>query len=118
MSHHERPAMKRLLLPGLAALAALFPYLPGQARADVKLPSVIGSHMVLQRDKPLPIWGWADPGEEVTVTLGSASADDKPARTASTRADDKGNWKVTLAAVKADGKAHRLTVRGKNKVVL
>jgi sialate O-acetylesterase len=66
--------------------------------------------MVLQRDKPLPIWGWADPGEEVTVTLGPA--------TASTRADDKGNWKVTLPAQKADGKAHHLTVAGKNKVDL
>ena len=38
-----------------------------QARANVKLPKVIDSHMVLQRDRPLPIWGWADPGEAVAV---------------------------------------------------
>ena len=38
-----------------------------QAQADVKLPHVIASHMVLQRDRPLPIWGWADPSEEITV---------------------------------------------------
>ncbi len=43
-----------------------------QAQADVKLPKVIGSHMVLQRDRPLPVWGWADPGEEVTVKLDEA----------------------------------------------
>ena len=81
-----------------------------QARADVTLPKAIASHMVLQRDRPLPIWGWADPGEEVTVKLDEA--------TATTKADDKGNWKVSLPAVKADGKAHRMTVVGKNKIEL
>src|SRR5947209_19560843 len=102
--------MKRPLLSGLIALACLATGLAPASRADVKLPSVIGSHMVLQRDKPLPIWGWADPGEEVTVTLGTTSA--------KARADDGGNWKLTLPARKADGKAHRLTVRGKDKVEL
>ena len=81
-----------------------------QARADVTLPKVIGSHMVLQRDRPLPIWGWADPGEEVTVKLDEA--------TATAKADAQGNWKVVLPAVKADGKAHRMTVSGKNKIEL
>ena len=81
-----------------------------QAQADVKLPKVIGSHMVLQRDRPLPIWGWADPGEEVTVKLDEA--------TATAKADAQGNWKVVLPAVKADGKAHRMTVSGKNKIEL
>ena len=81
-----------------------------QAQADVKLPKVIGSHMVLQRDRPLPIWGWADPGEEVTVKLDEA--------TATAKADAQGNWKVVLPAVKADGKAHRMTISGKNKIEL
>ncbi len=101
--------MKRLLLFGLS-LASLFFSLPDRARADVKLPSVLGSHMVLQRDKPLPIWGWADPGEAVTVKLGTASA--------SAKADAKGNWMVKLPAMKADGKAHKLTVTGKNTIEL
>ena len=81
-----------------------------QAQADVKLPKVIGDHMVLQRDRPLPIWGWADPGEEVTVKLDEA--------TAKTKADAQGNWKVVLPAMQADGKAHRMTVNGKNKIEL
>jgi sialate O-acetylesterase len=81
-----------------------------EVRADVKLPSVIGSHMVLQRDRPLPIWGWAEPGEEVTVTL--------DAQKASARADEKGRWKVTLKPVQADGKPHTMTIAGKNTVVL
>lgn len=83
---------------------------PSPAYADVKLPAVIDSHMVLQRDRPLPIWGWADPGEEVTVTL--------DAQKATAKADDKGRWKVTLAPVQADGKAHTMTIAGKNKIVL
>jgi len=102
--------MKRLLRSAIL-LACLLPSLAEQtARADVKLPAVLGSHMVLQRDKPLPIWGWADPGEDVTVNFAGKDA--------STKADAKGNWKVTLPAMKADGKAHKLTVSGKNKVEL
>ncbi len=89
----------------LAALSAV-----PQARADVKLPKVISSHMVLQRDRALPIWGWADPGEEVTVKLDEA--------TATATANARGNWKVVLPAVKTDGKAHCMTVSGKNKIEL
>jgi sialate O-acetylesterase len=81
-----------------------------EVRADVKLPNVFGSHMVLQRDRPLPVWGWADPGEEVAVKLDDA--------TATVKADAQGNWKVALPAVKADGKAHSMTVSGKNKLAL
>jgi sialate O-acetylesterase len=101
--------MKRLLLSSLLAVSWLLVDLH-DARADVKLPSVIGSHMVLQRDKLLPIWGWADPGEEVTVQLGENKV--------SAKADAKGSWKVTLPSMKADGKAHRLTVSGKNRIEL
>jgi sialate O-acetylesterase len=81
-----------------------------EIRADVSLPKVLSSHMVLQRERPLPIWGWADPGEEVTVRLDDA--------TATTKAGAKGDWKVVLPAMKADGKAHRMTISGKNKVAL
>ena len=39
------------------------------ARAEVRLPKVFGSHMVLQQEKPLVFWGWAEPGESVTVRI-------------------------------------------------
>jgi sialate O-acetylesterase len=81
-----------------------------QAKAEVKLPKVIDSHMVLQRDRPLPIWGWADPGENVTVKLDDASVQ--------TTADAQGNWNVVLPAMTADGKAHSMTISGKNKIEL
>ncbi len=77
--------------------------------ADVRLPHVIGSHMVLQCDKPLPIWGWADAGEEVTVTL----ADHK----ATAKADADGRWRVTLPAMQVGGPC-QMTVSGKNTLQL
>jgi len=66
--------------------------------------------MVLPCDKPVVIWGWADTDEAVTVTLGDASV--------STKADGSKKWKVTLPAMKADGKAHKVTVKGKNTIEL
>lgn len=101
--------MKRSLF-SLLCLVALGAVSVRNAQADVKLPSILGSHMVLQRDKPLPIWGHAGPGEEVTVQLNDKSA--------KTKADEKGAWKVELPAMNADGKSHKLIVTGKNKIEL
>jgi len=78
--------------------------------ADVKLSAVFNHHMVLQRQRPIVVWGWADPGEAVTVALDQ--------QTAQATADANGDWKVTLPAVEADGKPHRMTVSGRNKIEL
>lgn len=79
-------------------------------RGDVKLPAVLDSHMVMQRDVPLKIWGTADPGEAVTVGIGSESVKAKAGKT--------GAWLVELKPQKADGKAREITIQGKNKIVL
>lgn len=103
--------MKRnILWVAVVVLSTLIAQGLTPARADVTLPKILDSHMVLQREMPINIWGWADPGEEVTVQLDEAKA--------TAKADDKGNWKVQLPAMKADGKAHCLTVSGKNKIQL
>jgi sialate O-acetylesterase len=81
------------------------------ARADVKLPGVLGSHMVMQQGVPFTVWGSADAGEKISVQL-----DDQKA--VSTEADAKGKWKVVLEPLRADGKTHTLTVQGRNKVTL
>jgi sialate O-acetylesterase len=105
--------MKRFVFCSfLSCLVLLGAILAPNAQADVKLPSVIGSHMVLQRDKPLPIWGQADAGEEVTVQV------DDEQGSAAAKADQNGAWKVTLPPMKADGKAHTLTITGENKIQL
>lgn len=81
----------------------------GRAQAEVTLPHVFGSNMVLQCDQPIPVWGWADPGEKVSVRLGAR----KPA---TTTADKTGAWRVTLPALPVGGPV-TLTVTGNNKVV-
>jgi len=58
------------------------------ARAEVKLPAVISDHMVLQADAPAAIWGWAEPGEEVTVSIAGKSQGAK--------AGPDGTWDVKL----------------------
>ena len=77
----------------------------GVAVADVKMPAVFSDHMVVQSGMPMPVWGWADPGEQVTVTLGE--------QTETAAADAGGKWSVKLAAMKAGGRAV-LKIRGKN----
>ena len=79
------------------------------AQADVKLPKVISSHMVLQQKIPLPIWGTAEAGEEVTVSIGD--------NTASTKAGADGKWSVKLKEMSAGG-PHELIVKGKNELAL
>ncbi|HEX2999364.1 MAG TPA: sialate O-acetylesterase, partial [Armatimonadota bacterium] len=79
------------------------------AGADIRLPAVIGSNMVLQRDMPAPVWGWASPGERVTVSMGT--------QTRETKADAKGAWMVKLAPQPAGG-PFELVIRGKNVVKL
>jgi len=83
--------------------------LTANAFADVKLPQIFGDHMVLQRDKELPVWGWASPAEKVVVTL----ADQKIETTAAS----SGRWKVKLEARSAGG-PHELTIAGNNTIQL
>lgn len=78
-------------------------------RAEVRLPRVFSSGMVLQRDRELPVWGLADAGERVTVSLGSATAD--------TTADDSGRWAVALPAMEAGGPL-TMKVVGSNTIEL
>ncbi|MFM1933543.1 MAG: hypothetical protein RL360_423 [Bacteroidota bacterium] len=73
----------------------LFLLLSFSAFSDVKLPSLVSNGMVLQRDIPVKIWGWANPNEKVTVTFKG-----KKIRSA---ADASGNWACTLPATPAGG---------------
>jgi len=82
----------------------------GAAWADVRLPKVFTDHMVLQQDLPIAVWGWAAAGEAVTVEFNGQKA--------VTRAGDDGAWRVDLSAMKADGRPHVLSVKGKNALEL
>jgi sialate O-acetylesterase len=95
----------RLVVFGLsmAVLAAGRP-----ARADVKLPRIFGSHMVLQQGQKDRVWGTAAPGEPVSVTIDYQSK--------STTAGNDGKWTVTLDPMMVGG-PHTMTVKGRNNTV-
>ena len=80
------------------------------AQAEVKLASIFGDSMVLQRDLPVPVWGTAAAGEKVTVTFGDQSK--------SVEAGDSGRWQVKLDALKASAEGRTLSVKGSNAVEL
>ena len=79
------------------------------AVADVKLARVFADHMVLQRDQPLPVWGWAEAGEQITVSLAGV-------QTMAT-ANGDGKWMAKLAPLPGGG-PHQMVVAGKNTVTL
>src|SRR4051794_35274316 len=91
----RRPTMNPLRSRAwfLSVLGTLL--LAASAPAAVKLPGVLSSHAVLQRDRAAPIWGTADPGEKVTVEFRD--------QTRSTEADKAGKWLVKLDPLKAGG---------------
>lgn len=83
----------------------LFLLLSFSAFSEVKLPSLVSNGMVLQRDMPVKIWGWANPGEKVNVTFKG-----KKMRAIG---DSKGNWACTLPATPAGG-PYEITINEKS----
>lgn len=79
------------------------------ARSDVTLPAIFSDHLVLQRDASVPVWGWADAGESVSVTIAGQT------QTATAAAD--GAWRVTLTKL-APAAATSLVVKGKNTITI
>jgi sialate O-acetylesterase len=97
--------MKAALLTIVLAVCSV------QVRADVRLPKIFTDHMVLQQERPIAVWGHAEPGCTVTVTLHGANT--------TAKADQRGQWRVDLPAMKADGEARTLAVTtGSEKIEL
>ena len=98
--------MKKLLIAITAMLT-----LAATAMAEVKVAEAFSSHMVLQREKPVSVWGVADAGEKVKVSFGK--------QTLSTIADKAGLWRVTLKAMPANSRPQVMVISGrKNKIRL
>jgi sialate O-acetylesterase len=94
----------KTLLRRLAPAAVLI--LAFVARAEVACPPVFSDHMVLQREKPVAIWGTADAGEAVSVSFAD--------QVVTTTAADDGRWAVALAPLSASADPRTLTIRGRN----
>jgi sialate O-acetylesterase len=84
--------------------------LPRSVWADVRLPAIFSEHMVLQKAESVPVWGKADAGEHIRVTLGGKSAD--------ADADANGRWKVALNLQDSAPGPFEMTVEGKNRIVI
>ena len=94
--------MKKLLICLLSAMIWL------NVSASIRLPAIFGDHMVLQRNKPIRVWGWAGRYEKVTVRLNR--------QVKTVYADKAGNWKLSLSPEKAGG-PYFLSVRGKTNSI-
>jgi sialate O-acetylesterase len=80
----------------------------GAALGDVRLPAVFSDHMVLQQGIPVPVWGWADDGESVTVHFRNQDV---------TATAQSGKWMVRLKRLKTGG-PDVMTIAGKNRIEL
>jgi sialate O-acetylesterase len=108
MPSSANPNLSAIVLRPLRLLVLLGVCFVGSvaARANVKMPAIFGDHMVLQRDTGVPVWGWADPGETVTVTAGADHA--------TATAGKDGAWSVKLNQLPASTTPIDVTVAGKN----
>ena len=88
-------------------LSGLLLLLPASLQAEVRVPSIFGEGMVLQRDQTNPVWGRAEEGEVITVMIAGQRH--------TTRTGADGRWKVELDPIPAGG-PHNLEIRGENNL--
>ena len=80
------------------------------ARAEVRLPSIFSNNMILQQGIKCPMWGWADPGEKVTVTVNGMEH--------KAVADKSSQWRVKLQKLETSNDPIAITIQGKNSIEL
>lgn len=81
------------------------------AKADVRLPAIFADQMILQQESTITIWGWAEPGQKISVNGSWQSSWNN------TLCDLHGNWKLRIPTTKAGG-PYTLRIRGNNEIVL
>jgi len=92
-------------------LLVLFTALAFQSWGTVRLPSLVGDHMVLQQKSRLRVWGWGDPGEKVKIQSGWSNSWD------STQVTGDGKWEMMISTPQAGG-PFTMTIRGWNTIIL
>jgi sialate O-acetylesterase len=95
--------MKRVLILILLVLSGSL------LKAEIRLPAFVGDNMVLQRDARINIWGWADPGEKVTVLFRDMNITAKAGR--------DGKWSVAMTPLPAGG-PYEMTIRGRRNTII
>ena len=82
-----------------------------RAKADVRLPAVLGSNMVLQQKSSVKLWGWADPNEKVFITTSWNHKMD------SALTDGNAKWSMTIQTPAAGG-PYTIHIKGHNEILL
>jgi len=100
----KKVSIKLSILFTFFSLVYLFP-----SYAQIKLPALVSDSMVLQRNVPLNIWGWASPNEKVNIKF--------QGKKYNSVSNIKGKWQVKLPALKAGG-PFEMYFKGKNEIVL
>jgi sialate O-acetylesterase len=105
-------------MKNIAYLCLVFGLAFVNVNAELRLPALLSDHAMLQADKPVAIWGWADPGAEVKVAF-SKDGDSSPVSNFSATADASGKWAGQLSALSAGtaGKLQISTEKGEQKTV-
>lgn len=100
MKHQRFPSFR---VGACALILLLCPFTIDAAQAALKTHRIFSSNMVLQRDKPIKVWGWAEAGQQVSVRFGEAKAQAKTE-------GESGRWEVTFPAQPANATGQTLTV--------
>jgi sialate O-acetylesterase len=86
-------------------LCVILPFLAlvvGLAQAQIRLPKILASNMVLQRNQPVPIWGWATAGKTVTVTFAGQQK--------TTNVNSDGAWTISLSSLKTNASPQTMVI--------
>ena len=95
----------------LSLTALLLFFLSSQSEAQLRLPSIISSGMVLQQNDSASLWGWGSPGERVLVTSSWNG------KTDTTNVNNRANWKIKIKTPAAGG-PYTITIRGNSTIIL
>jgi len=76
--------------------------------SQVRMPGIFGDHMVIQRNLPVPVWGWSSPKESITVIFNHQQK--------KTKADKNGNWRISLDPER-EGGPFDFSIKGKNRII-
>src|SRR6188474_682541 len=94
----------RIIILTISLLASII------VSAQVRTANIFTSHMVLQRDKTIPVWGWANKNEKIIVQFNG--------QTVSAKAGGDGKWMIKLAPIPAGGPYDMRITSKKDSVIL
>jgi sialate O-acetylesterase len=92
-------------------LLLLLSFLVLSLRANIRLPNILGSNMVLQQQSSTKLWGWASPDEKIKIITSWNN------KTIETSADGNAHWKIDIQTPHAGG-PYTITLQGENKIIL